>query len=63
MIDEIDLLMEYNKDLSRKEAEKIVEKNKESRDEQINGMFGEENQNEEENLEEKPVKEEENDRS
>ena len=30
MIDEIDLLMEYNKDLSRKEAEKIVEKNKES---------------------------------
>ena len=46
--------MEYNKDLSRKEAEKIVEKNKESRDEQINDMFG--NQNEEE----KPVEEEEN---
>ena len=54
MIDEVDLLMEYNKDLSRKEAEKIVEKNKESRDEQINDMFG--NQNEEE----KPVEEEEN---
>ena len=30
MIDEVDLLMEYNKDLSRKEAEKIVENNKES---------------------------------
>ena len=30
MIDEADLLMEYNKDLSRKEAEKIIEKNKES---------------------------------
>ena len=30
MIDEVDLLMEYNKDLSRKEAEKIVEKNKEA---------------------------------
>ena len=29
MIDEVDLLMEYNKDLSRPEAEKIVEKNKE----------------------------------
>jgi len=54
MIDEVDLLMEYNKDLSRKEAEKIVEKNKESRDEQVNDMFG--NQNEEE----KPVEEEEN---
>jgi hypothetical protein len=60
MIDEVDLLMEYNKDLSRKEAEKIVEKNKESRDEQINGMFGEENQNEEEKPEEKPIEEEEN---
>ena len=30
MIDEPELLMEYNKDLSRKEAEKIVEKNKEA---------------------------------
>ena len=30
MIDEPDLLMEYNNDLSRKEAEKIVEKNKEA---------------------------------
>ena len=28
MLDEVDLLMEYNKDLSRSEAEKIVEKNK-----------------------------------
>jgi len=28
MIDEVDLLIEYNNDLSRKEAEKIVEKNK-----------------------------------
>tara|TARA_Y100000593_G_scaffold6797_1_gene12865 strand:- start:1319 stop:1651 length:333 start_codon:yes stop_codon:yes gene_type:complete len=44
MIDEPDLLMEYNQDLSRKEAEKIVEKNKEVRDEQINNMFGGENQ-------------------
>ena len=40
MIDEPDLLMEYNQDLSRKEAEKIVEKNKETRDEQIGDMFG-----------------------
>ena len=56
MLDEVDLLMEYNKDLSRKESEKIIEKNKESREEKINGMFGEENQNEEE----KPVEEEEN---
>ena len=30
MIDEPDLLIEYNQDLSRKEAEKIVEKNKEA---------------------------------
>jgi hypothetical protein len=30
MLDEVDLLMEYNNDLSRKEAEKIVDKNKES---------------------------------
>ena len=30
MLDEPDLLMEYNKDLSRKEAEKIIEKNKET---------------------------------
>ena len=39
MIDEVDLLMEYNNDLSRKEAEKIVEKNKETRDEQLSQMF------------------------
>ena len=30
MLDEVDLLMEYNNDLSRKEAEKVVEKNKEA---------------------------------
>ena len=30
MLDEVDLLMEYNKDLSRSEAEKTVEKNKEA---------------------------------
>jgi len=30
MIDEVDLLMEYNNDLSRKEAESIVEKNREA---------------------------------
>ncbi len=39
MLDEPDLLMEYNKDLSRKEAEKIVEKNKESRQEKVDEMF------------------------
>ena len=39
MLDEVDLLMEYNNDLSRKEAEKIVEKNKESRQEAVNNMF------------------------
>ncbi len=30
MLDEVDLLMEYNNDLSRKEAEKIVDKNREA---------------------------------
>ena len=40
MVDESDLLMEYNKDLSRKEAEKIVEKNKETRKEAMDEMFG-----------------------
>ena len=61
MIDDVDLLMEYNQDLSRKEAEKIVEKNKESRDERMEKMFGGNNplQNGE-NEEEKDVKEEEN---
>ena len=39
MVDESDLLMEYNKDLSRKEAEKIVEKNKETRKEAMDEMF------------------------
>jgi len=39
MLDEVDLLMEYNNDLSRKEAEKIIEKNKESRQENVNEMF------------------------
>ena len=39
MLDEVDLLMEYNNDLSRKEAEKIVEKNKESRQEAMDNMF------------------------
>ena len=34
MLDEVDLLMEYNKDLSRAEAEKIVEKNKEATENQ-----------------------------
>jgi len=39
MLDEVDLLMEYNNDLSRKEAEKIVEKNKESmEDEHLKAM-------------------------
>ncbi len=53
MIDEIDLLMEYNKDLSRKEAEKIVEKNKESMsDPHYSEMEG--------NKEENAVEEEEN---
>ena len=40
MIDEVDLLMEYNKDLSRKEAEKTVETNKESRKEVTDSIFG-----------------------
>ena len=39
MLDEADLLMEYNDDLSRKEAEKIVEKNKEAmEDEHLKAM-------------------------
>ena len=39
MLDEADLLMEYNNDLSRKEAEKIVEKNKEAmEDEHLKAM-------------------------
>ena len=39
MLDEVDLLMEYNNDLSRREAENTVEKNKESRQEAVNEMF------------------------
>ena len=43
MLDEADLLMEYNNDLSRKEAEKIVEKNREAmEDEHLKGMEGNE---------------------
>ena len=39
MIDEADLLMEYNNDLSRKEAEKIIEKNREAmEDEHLQAM-------------------------
>ena len=39
MIDEADLLMEYNNDLSRKEAEKIIEKNREAmEDEHLKAM-------------------------
>ena len=60
MIDDVDLLMEYNKDLSRKEAEKIVEKNKESREEKINGMFGGNNPLNNENPEESEENEENN---
>ena len=59
MIDDVDLLMEYNKDLNRNEAEKIVEKNKETREEKINGMFGGNNPLENQNEEEKPEKSEE----
>jgi len=60
MIDDVDLLMEYNKDLNRNEAEKIVEKNKETREEKINGMFGGNNPLENQNEEEKPEEVEEN---
>ena len=43
MLDEVDLLMEYNKDLSRAEAEKTVEKNKEAmEDEHLVAMEEEE---------------------
>ena len=50
MLDEVDLLMEYNKDLSRKEAEKVVEKNKEAmEDSHYKAMEGGES---EENVEE-----------
>jgi len=43
MLDEADLLMEYNNDLSRKEAEKIIEKNKEAmEDEHLKAMEGNE---------------------
>ena len=65
MLDEVDLLMEYNKDLSRKEAEKIIEKNKESRQETLNEMFNgnnplenEENKENEDNNEKTDEKEE-----
>lgn len=60
MLDEPDLLMEYNKDLSRKEAEKVVEKNKESRQEKMDEMFGGNNPLNSENPEEKEEKEENN---
>ena len=63
MLDEVDLLMEYNNDLSRKEAEKIVEKNREAREEaQLKNMetFGLGNGTDEENkAEEVKEKEEE----
>ena len=49
MINEIDLLMEYNKDLSRSEAEKIVEKNKESKNNTLEVNNFEENQEEGDN--------------
>ena len=58
MLDEVDLLMEYNNDLSRREAEKIVEKNKESRQENVNEMFNGNNpfeKNEEDGEEEEDV--------
>ena len=41
MLDEADLLMEYNNDLSRKEAEKTIEKNREAmEDEHLEAMEG-----------------------
>ena len=55
MLDEVDLLMEYNDDLSRREAEKIVEKNKEAmEDPHYHAMEGikEENEESEEESEE-----------
>jgi hypothetical protein len=53
MIDEPDLLVEYNQDLTRKEAEKIVEKNKKAMaDSHYNEMEGDEEEN--------PIEEEEN---
>ena len=68
MLDEPDLLMEYNKDLSRKEAEKIIERNKESmaepnEEEMVNNYakaIKENNgkQKNEENNEKEPEKEE-----
>ena len=53
MLDEVDLLMEYNNDLYRREAEKIIEKNKESmEDTHLKNMetygFGKSEDNEEE---------------
>ena len=39
MLDEVDLLMEYNKDLSKGQAEKIIEKNRKAmEDEHLQGM-------------------------
>ena len=46
MLDEPDLLMEYNKDLSRAEAEKTVEKNKESKKDNLEFNNFAENQKE-----------------
>ena len=49
MLDEVDLLIEYNKDLSRAEAEKIVEKNKIAmEDAHLQAMKGNTQQNQEE---------------
>ena len=46
MLDEVDLLIEYNKDLSRAEAEKIVEKNRIAmEDEHLQAMEGNEADN------------------
>jgi len=49
MLDEVDLLIEYNKDLSRAEAEKIVEKNRMAmEDPHLQAMKGNTQQNQEE---------------
>ena len=49
MLDEVDLLIEYNKDLSRKQAESIIEKNKIAmEDAHLQAMKGNTQENKEE---------------
>ena len=62
MIDEADLLMTYNGDLTRKEAEKVIEKNKEAMEDPHYDTMEGENSQESENSQYSEEIEEDNDK-